>query len=140
MQAGGPTMRLVSDILLISPLSGSHFFSENGDLPPRYPYPMSEFVTLYICAVKFEVGVGSCQHVCWASLLSAVKCGPRDNLITQMGPWNSSSGSNLEAYLKNDSQALLKILRLHQAPHFHRFPRHWVQAKTVEATWLPLCG
>lgn len=52
-------MRLVSGILLISPfLSDSHFSSENGDLPPRYPYPMSEFVTLNICVVKFETGGG----------------------------------------------------------------------------------
>lgn len=143
-------MRLLSGILLIFPfLSGSHFFSflraENGDLPSRYPYPMSEFVALYICVDKFEVqswggGGGSCQLICWASPLSAVKCGPRYSLVTQTGPWNSSSVSNLEAYLKNDSQVFLKILRLHQAPHFHGFPRHWVQAKTVEATWQPLCG
>lgn len=54
-------MRRVSGILLISPfLSDSHFSSENGDLPPRYPYPMSEFVTLNICVVKFETGGRGC--------------------------------------------------------------------------------
>lgn len=70
-------MRLVSGILLISPfLSGSHFFSENGDLPPRYPYPMSEFVTLYICVVKFEagreVGGGAVLSACLLGI--AAKC------------------------------------------------------------------
>lgn len=89
-------MRLVLGILFISPfLSGSHFFSENGDLPPRYPYPMSEFVTLYICVVKFEAGREgggrSCQLVCWASLLSAVKCGPRYSLVTQV-PGTAAAG------------------------------------------------
>lgn len=69
-------MRLVSGILLISPfLSGSHFFSENGDLPPRYPYPMSEFVTLYICVVKFEAGRERGGAVLLARLLGiAAKC------------------------------------------------------------------